>query len=90
MVETCLYPGSDLLVCVGFLFRFCLFIYLFAYLTYSACLFGSFFVCMIVCLLCFIPFLFVLFVCLLFVLFYVMVIFCFCFLISCAYKHICD
>ena len=43
---------------------------LLAYLTNFACLFGSFFVCMIVCLLCFILFvLFCLFVRLLFVLF---------------------
>ena len=41
-----------------------MFIYLFAYLTYSACLFGLFSVCMIVYLLCFIPLLFVLLVCL--------------------------
>ena len=47
-------------------------IYLFAYFTvffcfvYSVCFFGSFFVCMIVCLMCFIPFLFFLPVCFLF------------------------
>ena len=51
----------------------CLFVYLLEGLAlkliycfcfvYSVCFFGSFFVCMIVCLMCFIPFLFVLLVC---------------------------
>ena len=58
-VETCSYPGFV----VQIMFACLILIYLFAYFTVSVCFFGSFFVCMIVCLMCFIPFLFVSLVC---------------------------